>query len=354
MLKSNPYPDNVLAAKRLQGDNAADNFIAGVFANTENKKALYEWLGTLSHNTQLLHLPTLFANEPVLTTAATLPHWANTRMMQRGSVFFIRHSETIMNLLGLLSLPYCYTAANGAMVLYLSDRMRSDTTKRLYETAAFVWEVMAPDAFASTGEGFASILKVRLMHAAVRFYTYKSGRWNDEWGTPVNQEDMVGTNLSFSLLVMRGLRKLGITVGKEDQEGFMHLWNVIGALSGLDEYLLPGSVKEAQILDTIISKRQFSSSAHGEELTSSLTKHITGVNNTGASANDILGLMRYLLGAPVADMLKIDAPELPSYKIQLLKLTNLVKGLKPVGNTNLAYKEAYSRFKQQSPAEALT
>jgi hypothetical protein len=352
MLKSNPYPDHVLAAKRLQGDGTADSFIADVFAGTESKKALHEWLGTLNNNTQLAHLPAVFANQPVLTAAATLPQWANPRMMQKGSEFFIRHSETIMNLLGLLSLPYCYTAANGAMVLYLSDRMRNDTTKRLTETAAFVWEVMAPDAFATTGKGFASILKVRLMHAAVRFYTYKSGRWNDEWGTPVNQEDMAGTNLSFSLLVMRGLRKLGITVSKEDQEGFMHLWNVIGALSGLDEYLLPGSVKEAQILDTIISKRQFCPSEHGKALTLSLTKHITGINNSAASADDILGLMRYLLGAPVADMLKIDAPELPAYKVRLLKLTNLVKGLKPVGNLNLAYKQAYGNFKKQSVVPA--
>ena len=118
-----------------------------------------------------------------------------------------------MNLLGLLSLPYCYAAADGARVLDLSERIKNKPEHRLNETADFVWDVMAPNAFKPDGKGFTSILKVRLLHAAIRFYTGKSSKWNAaDWGLPVNQEDMAGTNLSFSLLVVRGLRKFGLAV----------------------------------------------------------------------------------------------------------------------------------------------
>ena len=187
-------------------------------------------------------------------------------------MFFAKHAQVIMNMLGLLSLPYCYAGANGSMVLYLSDRMRGDVGKRLIETGEFVWDVMAPNAFYENGKGFAAILKVRLMHAAVRYYTLQNNKWNDSYGYPVNQEDMAGTNLSFSLIVIRGLRKFGFNISYDEQQSFMHLWNVIGALLGLDNDLLPADGKQAFELEETIRLRQFTPSVQGHELTSSLNQ----------------------------------------------------------------------------------
>jgi hypothetical protein len=343
------YTDEFLTAKRNIGDPVADLFTNEIFTDPTEKQLWREWLGDLNKNAQLELLPVLYNNQEWIKAANQLPVWANQRMMQNGSTFFIRHSETIMTLLGLLSLPYCYTAANGAMVLYLSDRMRSDTRKRLYETAEFVWQVMAPNAFKSDGDGFAVILKVRAMHAAVRYYTLNSGKWNHDWGLPVNQEDMAGTNLSFSLIVIRGLRKLGYTVSRDEQQGFLHLWNVIGFLSGLNRDLLPVNGKQAQLMDTAISKRQFSVSSHGTTLTKSLTDHIISINTSKASTSDILGLMRYLLGADVSEMLSINAPNLPAFKLSIIKTINLVKSLKPQSNVKLSYQQAFEKFKMQKP-----
>ena len=103
-----------------------------------------------------------------------------------------------MLLLGFLSLPYCYAAANGAEVLVRSERIVNEPEKRLSETAQFVFDVMAKDAFEPHGQGLSTILKIRLMHAAVRWYIEQSDNWNKKLlGVPVNQEDMAGTNLSF-------------------------------------------------------------------------------------------------------------------------------------------------------------
>lgn len=352
MAGQNPYNDDFLTDKRQLGDIPADLFVNRIFETTADKTELRDWLAGLTYNKQLNKLPPVYASESFIANARSMPDWANTRLMKTGSAFFARHAETIMTLLGLLSLPYCYTAANGAMVLYLSDRIRSDTTKRLSETAEFVWEVMAPDAFGDEGKAFAAILKVRLMHAAVRYYTLSSAKWNMSWGLPINQEDMAGTNLSFSLIIIRGLRKLGFSVNEDDQHGFMHLWNVIGYLSGLYEDLLPENAKHAQLLDNRIGARQFKVSDHGRELTRSLTEHIKAINTGKASGNEILGLMRYLLQNDVADMLGIEVPELPAYKLGIIKTINLLKGLKPVGSPINAYKEAYYKFKQQKPVGA--
>jgi hypothetical protein len=85
-------------------------------------------------------------------------------------------------------------------------------------------------------------------------------------------------------------------------------------------------------------------------LTHSLTQHILAVNKSKAAANDILGLMRYLLGKDVADQLGIIAPELPAYKLTLLRTINLLKSFKPQGDPGRAYHQAYRSFRLQRPA----
>jgi hypothetical protein len=349
MITGNLYTNELLDFKRLSGDPQADEFIQHVFSDPIKKQQLQQWMSGRSDAAHLRFLPITFPGFAFIEKATELPSWAQWRLMKIGSVFFARHSEIIMSLLGLLSLPYCYNAANGAMVLYLSELIRKQTTKRLFDTAVFVWEVMGPDAFDKYGNAYEEILKVRIMHAAVRYYTLQSGKWNDDWGLPINQEDMAGTNLSFSLIVIRGLRMLGYNISQEDQAAFMHIWAVVGYLSGLDKDLIPENAKMAQQLDTMIKQRQFAVSAHGQELTRALTEHILSVNKSKATANDILGLMRYLLGKDIADMLAIDAPELPAYKLTLLRTLNLLKGFKPRGDLRQEYRKAYTAFKLQNP-----
>lgn len=346
---NHPYSNELLDHKRLSGDPEADDFIRQVFSDPVKKQQLQQWMGAPSGAAQLKLLQIAFPGFTFIEKATELPSWAQPRLMKAGAIFYARHSEIIMSLLGLLSLPYCYNAANGAMVLYLSELIRKQTTKRLYDTAVFVWEVMGPDAFGKYGNAYEAILKVRIMHAAVRYYTLQSGQWDDSWGLPINQEDMAGTNLSFSLIVVRGLRMLGYSVSQEDQAAFMHIWAVVGYLSGLDEDLIPENSKTAQQLDIIIKQRQFAVSAHGRELTRSLTAHILSVNKSKATANDILGLMRYLLGREIADMLAINAPEMPAYKLRLIKTLNLLKSFKPQGDPKQNYRAAYAAFKTQNP-----
>ncbi|MES2267003.1 MAG: oxygenase MpaB family protein [Bacteroidota bacterium] len=349
MTNNNPYSNKLLDTKRQLGDPQADEFIHFVFSDPVKKQQLQQWMAGQPGAEHLKLLQHSFPGFEFIDKAAELPAWVQPRLMKAGSIFFAKHSEIIMSLLGLLSLPYCYNAANGAMVLYLSELIRKQTTKRLFDTAVFVWEVMGPDAFDKGGNAYEEILKVRIMHAAVRYYTLQTGSWNDDWGIPINQEDMAGTNLSFSLIVIRGLRMLGYSVSREDQTAYMHIWAVAGYLSGLDESLIPEDSKIAQQLDTIIKQRQFSVSEHGRELTRSLTDHILSVNKSKATANDILGLMRYLLGKDIADMLAIDAPELPAYKVTLIKTLNLLKSLKPQGDPKQNYRTAYAAFKTQNP-----
>ena len=338
-----------LTRKRQVADEQADEFVARSFSTPASKQALREYLAQLNYNTQLSNLPPTYVNEPIFTNAASLPIWADAKQMEQGAAFFARYANLVMNMLGLLSLPYCYAAADGARVLHLSERIRNDTAKRLQETGDFVWEVMAPNAFTVDGKGFASIFKVRLIHAAARYYTLQSGLWNTaEWGLPVNQEDMAGTNLSFSLLVIRGLRKLDIAVSYTEQQAFMHLWNVIGYLSGVEECFLPDDGKQAIALEQAISRHQFKPSTEGQVLTKALTDYFTALNlQPPFGSKETVQLMRFLLGNEVADILALPAGKAPGTVINLLKLSGTLQQFKFQSSVKAAYSQQYNSFKKQ-------
>lgn len=336
--------NDFLALKRQKGDFLADAFLDEVFNHEKQKLALQKLIK--ADDTNFLKKIKAQFKHPLIQHAETLPDWANLRLMQEGAVFFARYAEEVMNLLGLLSLPYTYAGADGARVLLLSGKMQNNIAKRLNDTANFVWDVMSPKAFNPGGIGFSSVLKVRLIHAAIRFYLKKDPNWEKKWGVPVNQEDMAGTNLSFSLLVLRGLRKLGYTISLNQKKAFLHLWAVIGTLSGVDDDLVQKDLKSAQVLEALIAKRQFKPSAQGQALTKSLIDHILSLGKDIAQPDEILGLMRYLLGDNMANMLNIPSGNMPSYKINLLQTKNMFKQFDQIKNSFLSYQQAYRGFKK--------
>src|SRR5436190_19317604 len=101
-----------------------------------------------------------------------------------------------------------------------------DTTKmmrRLLETSQMVINVMSEGGLDLNGAGIITVKKVRLYHAAIRYFLLNSGRdsaaWDSEvYGKPINQEEMAGTLMAFSALVINGLTQVGVELTKEQKE----------------------------------------------------------------------------------------------------------------------------------------
>jgi len=345
------YTGDTLDAMRKLGDEAADDFIRLTFAKAEAKKALDVFLKEPLSNAAFSAGKSARPDMAALTGIVHLPEWADPALMKRGAAFFAGHAQAIMNLLALLSLPYCYAAADGARVLGFSERLTSDVPKRLLDTAGFVWQMMAPDAFLPEGKGLFHLVKVRLMHAAVRFYIQKSGTWQPEYGVPVNQEDMTGTNLAFSLIAIRGLRKFGYTVSYAEQQAFMHLWNVIGFGLGVRDDLLPRSGKDATLLERSIRERQFGASAHGQDLTRALIGFLGTAETPGKfSQKQILQLMRYLLGNEAADLLALPKEKISARTLDLIRIRSAFDALAMREKPAQRYRKAYRAFAKQQKA----
>jgi mpaB/rubber oxygenase-like protein len=125
------------------------------------------------------------------------------------------------------------------------------------------------------------VLHVQLTHAGVRHLIAtderisrstdsSSPRWLEEWGVPINQEDLAGTLLTFSWTVIGGLSALGVPVTEDEAEAYLHAWKVVGTMLGLREELLPDDCADADALSNRIRERQRKPSPEGREMTSAL------------------------------------------------------------------------------------
>jgi len=90
------------------------------------------------------------------------------------------------------------------------------------------------------------------------------------WGLPINQEDLAGTLMSFSWIVLDGLEKLGAALTSDEREAYLHCWKVIGHLLGIRNELLPKNFDSARDLAAAIVRRQFGPSSEGKALTKAL------------------------------------------------------------------------------------
>lgn len=340
------FSAELLTRYRQQGDAPADAVITAVTeaGGPAGLRMLMGWLADTSDfstDKQPESVQAFFADY------AQLPAWADSDRMKRAMAFFKKHAGPIGLTLGTYSLPYTYMGANGVQLLWLTERIKNDTARRLQETGEWVFGVNNPKEWADrpvplrrTGQcgsgggvkAVARTLKIRLIHAGARWFGLQSGRWNRDWGFPVNQEDMAGTNLAFSYIVLRGLRKLGVTVTGQEEEDYLHHSNVIAYVNGVAEELLPANLREAYHLDRAIAQRQFAPSEAGTGLTRSLLNAIAAVagpatNRPEAVRNLAAAQMRLFLGDVHADALGI--PAVPVEK----RIVNVVSRLPIFPNT---------------------
>lgn len=344
MPKLHRYTNRFLDEMRQQTDPLADHAVADLMREQHSSR-YREIVSTLTTNDYTLPegLPDSVVH--FFEKSGQLPDWADEKLMQQGQRFFEKHITDLLLMLGLLSLPYDYAAANGAQVLYLSERLRNNPAKRLAETGQYLLDVGERNAFTPQGRAICSAQKVRLTHAAIRFHITQKQPWNEAWGKPINQEDMAGTNLSMSLLPIRGLRKIGIAVTLEEAQAYMHVWNVASYLMGVDERLLPDTSQEAYWLIRHISERQHRPSEAGKALTKSLLTVIPSsqsVNVQGLAAR----YMRFLLGDAVANILDLPQASIPNQWLTTpLKGFTRFRGL--MGNRGQQYYQTRQRLIRQ-------
>ena len=146
------------------------------------------------------------------------------------------------------ALPYTYMAEKPANVLTMTKLLVEQPERRIFETAQFVFDVMDKNWWEPDQRGILTALKVRIMHAAMRHVILDNTigeKWNEEWGKPISQEDLIATNQVFSLEFFKGLSMLKQELSPDEQNAWFHTWKTIGKIMGVQDNLLCKNVDEA-------------------------------------------------------------------------------------------------------------
>ncbi len=187
----------------------------------------------------------------------TVPFWVDLPRVHRGARAMLRSGHLGGIVLGAYSLLAGYCSPGGNKPLTFSGRLASDAARRLAETSRFVQAVSAPGGVARDGDGFAALVKVRLMHASVRVGLLRSPKWNSAaWGVPINQYDMSGTALLFSFIVLDGLDKLGFATTPDERADFLHLWRYAAYVLGVCDELRCATEDECRTLWEMLESTQ--------------------------------------------------------------------------------------------------
>jgi hypothetical protein len=305
------YPELVqsMVPRLFVGDPLADAAVGALAALGAGP--MHQLVMDVTSGLPVPHAPTALL--ALSREASVVPPWFDAELANVGARAFMRAGRLAGTVLGSASIVMGYASPAGNKPLALSGRLTEHAARRLSETSKFVLLVCSPDGSHPFAPGHAAALRVRLMHAHVRRMLLASPRYDTEsWGVPINQHDMAGTLLLFSIVVIEGLRKLGFSMTTLEAEGYFLLWRYIGQVMGVDTEIIPRSIAEAVRLGEFIDLTQHPPDRDAKALTRALLDSPFQVASSAKSRRNAelqstvgAAFTRALLGDERADALDV-------------------------------------------------
>ncbi|MGB5701415.1 MAG: oxygenase MpaB family protein [Polyangiales bacterium] len=225
------------------GDPVADELAswiqrAGEPAKAQFERALVDGLASVTEAPAVL--------VRFFERAERIPPWVDFDELRLGALAYQRFGILGMIVLSAWSLINGYHSSAAVKPLAFTGQLRHNAQRRLAETARFVSEASQIDGLRLGRPGREISLRVAVIHAHVRSACARSPEWRtEEWGVPINQADMLGTLLEFSLLMMDGAQRLGFFVSPRERKAILAMWRYCGHLNGVDPWLLSHLESEA-------------------------------------------------------------------------------------------------------------
>jgi hypothetical protein len=169
-----------------------------------------------------------------------------------------------------ISLLAGYLSSGVTKTLAATGELEAMAPRRVAETSEFIESLYASGTLGRDSAGFKNTIRVRLMHAFVRDKLLRSGWDTSRWGMPINQADMAGTVLSFSVTYLMGLRMLGFVVSKAERAALIHFWRYVGRLLGVSDAFLPATERESLRLLWLVAATQSGPDDDGRALARAL------------------------------------------------------------------------------------
>ncbi|KAH8888359.1 hypothetical protein GQ53DRAFT_783842 [Thozetella sp. PMI_491] len=246
----------------------------------------------------------------------TVPDWVDWDQIDRGQQMFYRYaapsviSLTFQSLLGGMGADRVVetltrTGGFGAKV----------TRRRLLETFQHVMDVTRDLASIQPGgKGFASSVRVRLLHASVRRRILALAREKPTYydvaknGVPVNDLDSIGTCISFSAtLVWVSLPRLGIFPREREIVDYIALWRWVAYVLGTPTEWFTTPARARTMMESLMLS-EIAPTRTGQILANNIITGLELQPPTFASADFLRATTHWLNGRELADALAVPRP----------------------------------------------
>jgi endo-cleaving rubber dioxygenase len=299
--------NGVLDQMRGIGDPAADRVVAAL----ENRgqlpmvnKLLRQWV----YNDQ--PLPGGLPSDLVafINQARQLPSWADMSRITAAAQFGQAHMPYLALAYSMGVSTAAFTFPILASVFDPNVGIFLDFQKRLLGSLKLISGVYDPDAFGPKGQIIPDLVKVRLMHAAVRDYLDDS-RWDTaRWGVAVSQEAMLVETLLFGVYAQLVMAEFGVQIPSDIAADFLHTWRVEGAMLGVPAGALPADMQTATALFYQLEARDQWGSPQGRYLVNTFidqaSRYMSGPGGVDISPI-LISVIRCILGDRMAGMLAV-------------------------------------------------
>lgn len=177
------------------------------------------------------------------------PAWVDRAAIADGARFIHGAGTTATFVLRDAALMGGYLLSGFNQSLVMTGALNKGTARRVAETGKWWMDCTEFGGLDRFSPGFKATLHVRMVHSLVRRHLAKSQEWDHErWGLPLNQIDMAATYLGFCVVMLGGVRKMGMPVTARESRGVMQLWNYACWLMGVDEKWLRQRESEGLVL----------------------------------------------------------------------------------------------------------
>lgn len=294
----------LLDSLQFEGDPMADAVIADL-VDTGRIGEVNAVLAEFRDNDQLIpeNLPASVRDYLVATDDP--PGWVDLSRVARAQDFFVDDGVHVAAVLSFGAMVNCYAQQRPSRLLGLTHRL-NQPHRRLAETSQFVVHMMAPNPFGRGGSFVPTIQKTRLIHAAVRHFVRDSPEWDLAVdGVPICQQDLLGALLIFSVQVVDGMRRIGVSVTSQEAEDYWYVWRVASAMLGIRTDVMPESVADAEELSRVLVERSYGPSPEGTALTRDLIDLYRDLMPGKAFDGVVPAMVRKVVGPEVSDMLHV-------------------------------------------------
>ena len=246
----------------------------------------------------------------LIESLATPPEWVDFAAFNPGIRLFHRNSRLVLGAFvgGVLVEGFSTSISKS---FFITGRLREQGVRRLKQNNRHMIELFIPGGLERGGDGWKLSLRVRLVHAQVRWLLQNSSEWDTAaWGVPLNSANMGFAISAFSARLLLHLESLGAKFNDEERNSFIAVWRYAGYLMGIPESILMRDEDEALRLFDIGRTCEPEPGMESISMANSLIQSaplVIGIEESAARQNlvkYVYSVSRALIGNEMADQLQ--------------------------------------------------